>query len=196
MTEAELADQLERIFRDVQGYQLSHSDRRRLGIEDRSFVYGEISERPFLEALAKARPQPGEVFYDLGSGTGRAVLAAAASYSFSRAVGIEWLASLVRASKLAAERLTSSGLARSPIEFLEADLREADFSDGDVVFLHSTCFQPSLLEPLARACAKLKSGARVISFGHPPQHAALELVETLTVQTGWGESAGAIFVRV
>ena len=193
---AELAVQLERIFEDVQGYQLSHADRRQMGVDDRSFVYGEIAEKPFLEALGRARPKKGEVFYDLGSGTGRAVLAAAAAYPFSRAIGIEWLGSLVRASRVAAERLTRAGLAHAMIEFRQADLRESDFSDADVVFMHSTCFQPTLLDPLARACARLKSGARVISFGHPPQHAALELVDSLTVQTGWGESAGAIYVRL
>src|SRR4051794_33417910 len=114
-----LSAQLERIFDDVAGYQLSHADRRRLGIEDRSFVYGEIAEGPFLEALAEAKPQAGEVFYDLGSGTGRAVIAAAAAFPFGRAVGIELLEGLVQAARTAARKLVERELDRAPMAFIQ-----------------------------------------------------------------------------
>ena len=53
--------------------------RRALGREkDPELTYGEVLFRPFYRMLADVvKPRPGEVFVDLGSGTGRAVFVAA-----------------------------------------------------------------------------------------------------------------------
>lgn len=37
---------------------------------DRNFTYGEVKFHSFYPLLKLTRPQPGEVFYDLGCGTG------------------------------------------------------------------------------------------------------------------------------
>lgn len=41
-----------------------------------SLVYGEIDFFSFAAIMEKVEPQPGELFVDLGHGTGRAVVAA------------------------------------------------------------------------------------------------------------------------
>ena len=48
----------------------------------------------FAWVLHHAHPQPGEVFVDLGSGLGKAVLAAFLLHDFKKLVGIELLTDL------------------------------------------------------------------------------------------------------
>ena len=39
-------------------------------MEVRSFTYGEVTFASFLPMIYQVRPQPGEIFYDLGCGSG------------------------------------------------------------------------------------------------------------------------------
>jgi len=63
-----------------------------------SHTYGEVASDGFAEILELTQPQPGEAFLDLGSGSGKAVVLAAALYPFSRAVGVEFVRALHKAS--------------------------------------------------------------------------------------------------
>jgi Histone methylation protein DOT1 len=59
-----------------------------------SLIYGEVEFKSFYRVLRKINPQPGLVFYDLGSGTGKAVFLARLTQDFSKCIGIEVLHSL------------------------------------------------------------------------------------------------------
>ncbi|KAG9413895.1 hypothetical protein AC1031_013106 [Aphanomyces cochlioides] len=57
-----------------------------------SSVYGEIAFFPFADIIQSVTTElTGGVFYDLGSGVGKAVVAAALVHKFDKAVGIELL---------------------------------------------------------------------------------------------------------
>ena len=67
-----------------------------------SFVYGEIEYASFEATLRKIRDElrPGQdVFYDLGSGAGRPVVAAAVLFPFRACRGVELLAGLSRLAR-------------------------------------------------------------------------------------------------
>lgn len=59
-----------------------------------SHTYGEVDLEGFAEVLMSVAPQPGEIFVDLGSGTGRAVFCAAAIAPWKRVVGVEFVRDL------------------------------------------------------------------------------------------------------
>ena len=59
-----------------------------------SHTYGEVDLEGFAEVLLSVAPQPGEVFVDLGSGTGRAVFCAAAVAPWKQVVGVEYVKDL------------------------------------------------------------------------------------------------------
>ena len=91
------------------GYALSREAKRKQR-ENSVFLdgiqYGEVSISSFAAALAWVRPQPGETFVDVGSGVGKAVLAAAATRVQSVARGNGARAALERyASEEAAATL-------------------------------------------------------------------------------------------
>ena len=61
---------------------------------------GEVEFASFSKVLRKINPPPGGVFYDLGSGTGRAVFVARFLHDFKSCKGIEVLSGLVSPSVL------------------------------------------------------------------------------------------------
>jgi SAM-dependent methyltransferase len=102
-----------------------------------------------------ARPAPTNVLYDLGSGDGRFLIAAARQYG-CRGIGLEIDPRLVA---MARENVRAEGLDHL-IRIEHADIFQADFSEADVV----TAYLPSpLLERLLPQLRKLRSGARVVT---------------------------------
>ncbi len=110
--------------------------------------------------LELAAPVEGELHYDLGSGDGRIVIAAAGRYK-TRSVGFEIDPDLIRVSR---NRIRRRGLAdRATIEardLLTADLGAADFVTA---FLTPEAFEQ--LTPLLET--RLRPGARVVAYKFP-----------------------------
>ena len=104
--------------------------------------------------LALADPKKGETLYDLGSGDGRVVVAAASRYHVD-AVGVEIDPKRVRESRAKAE---AAGVS-DRVTIREADLFTTDLARADVVTLY---LLPNLNARLLPKLAKLKPGARVV----------------------------------
>lgn len=109
------------------------------------------------QMLRLARVGPDDVVYDLGSGDGRVVIAAARDFG-ARAVGIEIDPRLVSRSREYADR---AGLA-SRVTIREQDLFEADLSAATVVALYLTREINLRLRPKLER--ELRPGTRIVSF--------------------------------
>jgi cyclopropane fatty-acyl-phospholipid synthase-like methyltransferase len=97
-----------------------------------------------------------DVVYDLGSGDGRIVIAAAQRYG-ARAVGVELDPDLVRKSR---ERAKKAGVA-DKVTFVQGDLFKADVSQATVVTLYLSFSVNRRLE--SKLMNELPHGARVVS---------------------------------
>ncbi len=97
-----------------------------------------------------------DVVYDLGSGDGRIVLAAAKKYG-ARGVGIEIDSGLVEKSRIKARNL---GVA-DRVEFRQGDLFETDLSEATIVTLYLWPDMNNRLRPKLRE--ELGPGDRVVS---------------------------------
>jgi SAM-dependent methyltransferase len=100
-----------------------------------------------------------DVVYDLGSGDGRIVIAAARTFG-CRAVGVELDEELV---KTARARAKEAGVEKRA-SFRHADLFEADFADAGVVALY---LLPEMNRRLIPRLEKLRRGARVVTHYFP-----------------------------
>ncbi len=107
-------------------------------------------------ALDLARVQPGDLVYDLGSGDGRVLLAAARFFG-ARAVGIE----ISPLHCLAARFLALINGVSDSIEIRLGDFYKADLRDADVVFAFMTSRQARRLRDTLPA--RLPPGARVVT---------------------------------
>ena len=114
------------------------------------------SHRVVDAMLSLARVTADDVVYDLGSGDGRIVIAAAQKYG-ARGVGIELDPALV---KSATRRARKAGVA-DKVTFRQEDLFKADLSDATVVTLYLSGSINFRLEP--KLMKELKPGTRIIS---------------------------------
>src|SRR5215470_6402327 len=129
-----------------------------------SYTAGEV---PFVPTppevvsrmLELAAIKPGDVVYDVGSGDGRIVIAAAKKYGV-RAVGIEIDGDLVDKAR---SRARTEGVAELA-EFREQDALAADISEATVVTIYMLPEFNYKLKPKLEA---LKPGARVVCHDFP-----------------------------
>ncbi len=107
------------------------------------------------EMLRLAKVGPGDVVYDLGSGDGRVVIAAASKFG-ARGVGVEINPALVAQSRAGAERAGVAGRVR----FLQQDLFATELGEATVITLY---LSPNLNLKLRPALLRLKPGTRIVS---------------------------------
>ena len=134
-------------------------------------------DRVVERMLQLAKVGPEDVVYDLGSGDGRIVIAAARKHG-ARGVGIDIDPQRVKEGSDNARR---AGVA-DRVEFREGDLFKADISDATVVTLYLMTGVNLRLRP--KLLNELKPGTRVVShaFGMGDwKPAAIERIGTSTV---------------
>ncbi len=111
------------------------------------------------EMLEIAGVTTADVVYDLGSGDGRIVIAAASKFG-AHGVGIEIDPARVRDAADAAEQAGVSHLVR----FIEGDLFTADISEATVVTLYLLPDVNRLLLP--KLLSELRPGPRIVSHNY------------------------------
>jgi hypothetical protein len=171
--------------------------------EEKSLIYGEVDYSSFYRVLRKINPAAGGTFYDLGSGTGKAVIAARLACDFSRCLGIEILESLHTQGAMIMNRfndnyqdLLSAGMHQMAAVF-EGSFLSYDWSDGDVVFANSTCYDEKLMADMARMARALKPGAFFVTFTkglNIPD--AFEVIERKRYRMSWGPATVFIHRRL
>jgi len=109
--------------------------------------------------LILAHLKPGEVFFDLGAGDGRAVIMAAKDFG-ARAVGVELKEDLV---KKTLSNIYELGL-QNRVTMVNGDMFKVDLTSADVIFLYLTTSANEKVKPKLEA--ELKQGVRVVSHDY------------------------------
>jgi SAM-dependent methyltransferase len=139
-------------------------------IETKNIEPERIPDAPYLQTppevvlkmLEMAKVDKSDVVYDLGSGDGRIVIAAAQNFG-ARAIGIEIDPELIRES----DRESKLAIAKTPeirdrIQFIKQDFFKTDLRDATVITLY---LQPQVnLRVRSEILPKLKAGTRIISY--------------------------------
>lgn len=151
------------------------------------------------ELPAGVRGSKGLKFYDLGSGSGKAIFAAVLAVDFRCAVGIEVLARVHEASMRVLRRyrrlvepvLSSPALIKLYHGSFLAP--EFDWTDGDLIFANSTCFAEDTLLAISAKAIALKPGARVVTFTTALRTAWLRVLLKRRYLMSWGPAT--VFVH-
>jgi len=121
--------------------------------------YVATPDRVITEMLRIASVGPDDLLYDLGSGDGRIVIAAARQFG-TRGVGIEIDPALV---EVANENARQAGVTHL-VRFVQGDIFVADFSKATVVMLYLLPELNLRLRP--RLLTELAPGTRVVSHNY------------------------------
>ncbi len=202
MTFATLHDQL---FSDVAGYSLSASGKAVIGREaDPALTYGECTPESVQHLLAITGAKPGEVFVDLGSGTGKMVVFAAFFLPLKKSVGVELLPELHEAAQMVGRRYQeeiqpqlADDRRETELEYRLGDIFDADLSDADIVVSHCcTCFDDSLMQKLSDKLESCKPGTRIVTITRGLSSPAFESVSVTPIQMGWGQATANAYRRI
>jgi SAM-dependent methyltransferase len=112
------------------------------------------------EMLKIAGVRADDVVYDLGSGDGRLVIAAAKRYR-ARGVGIELQPELIATANAEAKKEEVA----DRVKFIQADLFETDVREATVITLYLLPQYVTRLVPRFRA--ELRPGTRIVSHDYP-----------------------------
>ena len=181
-------------YGDIDGYAIARDAKRKQrerGVFLDGIQYGEVSPESFATALEWCSPQPNEHFLDIGSGSGKAVLTAAALYDFASSTGVEILQPLHEAALRAHAACPRGSLRCTDVRLVCADAfsMEPPWHEADVVFCTTTCFTDELIEQLEESAAQLRTGARLIVTTRELRHQVAGLRLLRKEKLGYGKGS-------
>lgn len=175
-----------------------------------NYTYGEVDFLSLAETfeLIKTRHgpiRPGGTFYDLGSGSGKGVVAAALIHDFDKCKGIEILESLYDISSqlfLAYQQVRLHLVYSFPdlwdrlpdIEFTFGDMFDQDWTDASFIFINSTCFDAKMMEAISSR--EVNPGAWAVSLTKPLKSPNWQIKQSLRKPMSWGEATIFIHERL
>lgn len=175
------------LYDKVDGFALSRQNR--VGQDAMEYVYGEIQFLPFIALLSLCHPNKDTVFYDLGSGTGKAVLACAMVFNVRKSCGIELFTGLhqcAEAQKTALLNLPAYQERAACIEFRQGNFLASDFKDGNIVFINATAFFGKTWTFIQQILLTMPKGTQIISTSKPLQAEDFRLIKKTRVAMSWG----------
>jgi len=174
-----------------------------------SYAYASFSFAPWVPCWRKdlkrifklANLQAGEVFYDLGCGVGKPVIAGALLKPFGKCIGVELLPGLYKRACEIKQRFdkefkpTIEGH-RADISFINKDLLDVDISSGDVFYLAATCFNDNLIEAITKKTKDVKVGSRFMMLSKQIHDRSLFLQWASVKKMGWGDEILYIYKKI
>jgi SAM-dependent methyltransferase len=157
---------LHRVFQDLPtGWDAPNEDRLAVDLRagEGASAYGELEPEGLQALLTWLAPGPEDVFYDLGSGTGRVPLQVALTSKVGRALGIELSAHRHAIARRALARILRAldnhhaRHLRRRVRFHLQDVRNADLTDATLVYAASLCFSDPLLDAVAARLTTAKT---------------------------------------
>ena len=131
--------------------------------EAKDHIAGPYVPTPWVivdEMLKLADIRPDDVVYDLGSGDGRLVIAAAKRFK-ARGVGVELQPELIELANAGARKEDVA----DRVKFVQGDLFETDIREATVVMLYLLPRFVTRLVP--RFLSELRPGTRIVSHDYP-----------------------------
>ncbi|KTC84027.1 hypothetical protein [Legionella drozanskii] len=165
-------------------------------IQNKEFIYGEIDFLSFYTILERTSPSTQDIFYDLGSGSGKAVLSALLFFHVSKSIGIELLPPLYEQSNTqlekAVQRFQQHNIEKEylpqmeRIQFINDSFLHYDFGDADILFVAATCLTDATWNELISKMARLKPGSRIIVTTRMIHHEQFESIYQGIELMSWG----------
>lgn len=175
------------LYAHVNGFQLSLHARQQNNAPE--YVYGEIDFESFIALLSLCEPNVDSVFYDLGSGTGKAVLACAMVFDVRKSCGIELFDSLHQCAKTRQQQLMSLpeyAEKSRKIDFKPGDFRQVPFADANILFINASAFFGEFWIETSHLLEQLRPGSLVITTSKALVSRRYKTRHITAVKMSWG----------
>ena len=178
---------LHTVSAECNGFQLSREARAESDALE--YVYGEITPKAFVALLTLVKPNGSTVFYDLGSGTGKAVLACAMLFDVKKSCGIELFPNLDQAAKQQLQhlkKLVNYQHAADKITFICGNYLHTCFDDATLIFISATALFGETWAQLNQRLERLPPTTLVITTTKPLLSQQFTLLQQTRAEMSWG----------
>ncbi len=178
---------LSTISHSINGFSLSRSARTETDACE--YVYGEIDSTSWIALLSLTHPNPNTIFYDLGSGTGKTVLACAMVFDVKKSCGIELFPILHHAALDQLAHLKAHPdyqICAQNIEFICGDFLVANLADATLIFLSATGLFGDLWLQINQHLEQLTQRPLIITTTKRLISPKFQLRHQTRVQMSWG----------
>lgn len=202
VSESQKKQFFEEFYSELNGYAISSEAKKEFSTESKSLTYGEVTYDGLKEVFDIINPVENSVFYDLGSGTGKALIVSALAGPFSTINGVELLPKLYQASLDVKDYFLSflgknyTEAVSPKMDIKNQNIQECVFSDGDVVLINSTCFDTELMDIISQKAESLKKGSHFISFTKSLSSDQFEIIHQDYHKMGWGSPTVYIHKKI
>ncbi len=171
-----------KLYHNVPSFTLAQKARELQQQFSYEYIYGEIDFSSFSQLLSYCEMTPETIFYDLGSGSGKAVMCAALLYDFKKVCGIEHLELLHNCAQN-----ISKQLANKNIYLYQADLLTFDWQEADILFINASAFIGDFWQQVLSQLKQLKAGTQIIIVTKllPEDYFTPIFNDTLLMSWGW-----------
>lgn len=185
------------LYQSVDGFSLSKKER--IGRDAFEYTYGEIEFESFIALLSLCNPDASSVFYDLGSGTGKPVLACAMVFNVKKCCGIELFSSLHQCAITQQQRLQEipdyiENAGR--IEFKQGDFLHTPFADASLIFINATGYFGDTWVKISKCIEQITPGSLVLSTSKALSSNAFICLQKTQIEMSWGIVAAFIQKRL
>lgn len=150
-------------------------------------VYGETPWTTLAQICDAVGLQPGEVFVDLGAGTGRNLLFVHYWYG-AQAVGYELIPRFVEKFNWLKKHLHLTKI----VEIYEKNWFEINLK-GDVFLLVGTCYSDFHLQIAQKKLSELPVQTRIVTVSYPLDAAYFDLLRSFEAPFSWG--SGTVYIQ-
>lgn len=189
-------------YPEPQVKKVSRHEREAKELPNRSLVYGEIPYETVESIFRLLQDKFGVLvdrggnFYDIGSGCGKVVFAAALLHDFSKCCGIEILDGLHTIALSVLDKWRFETLDKLPsrkadmdVGFVKADaLKWTSWTDATLVFCNSTCFSDSLIAAISKVADEIREGAYFVTITKPLTSSKWKTVAEEKFRMSWGRA--------
>lgn len=197
MTDLTLAGNIfNSLYGEINGYEISTAARNSSGLDTSKLLYGELPFETWVKIVEHIKPNLEGVFFDLGSGTGRVVMASHLVFNFRKAIGVELLKGLHDKAcevKENFEKNFKSQIANQvmghELSFINASLFDVDLTEADMIFMnHPFKDGEEFLRLEEKFLKELKSGTKIATIIRSLKNPAFKQLGSQTHKFSWGDS--------
>lgn len=175
----------QQLYHNIPSFSLAKQARMQQQLFSYEYIYGEIDYKSFMKLLDRCEIRSASIFYDLGSGVGKAVMCAALLYDFKKICGIEQLQLLHdHATKV---QQSSEVLKTKNIFLYQDNILTADWLEADIVFINASAFIGDFWNQLLEKLKQLKVGTQIVVVSKllPSDHFTVKYSDFLSMSCGW-----------
>lgn len=187
-----VVEYIERIYSNTSGFQMTSNDKllntNSININS---TYGEILPSSVAQMISSLDLSNNDVFYDLGSGTGKVVTHFFLGSPVKKSVGVELGSHRYNVSQQIKSKLNQHFNSKyKQINFLNEDMTRVDLSDGTIFYMCSTCFSPQLMNTMYNKIRQVPNLKYIITL-KPLENQEHSFVKDLPMT--WNQSGSKVY---